>query len=414
MSKPNRSATDRDRKPANVLIFSEPPAFMASEMFAEELEADDRVPFVDPRALTLDERADLLKRIDAREVVGIRFAAVAFGDRPNKNRFRIASEEFEEVAPTFVDQMLKLTHSGGASSSVGTIIAARVRPDKEGVNELILAHEIDDKDAMAAFVNGRYKKFSIELAPSDDTRCSVCGTQMDMWGTYGFFNCEHSYENAEAVIFGGKGLGNAIVQNPAYEQAGITAAYFEQHQPQTSASRAEEAPPMAGTKDPGAGADNSPQPEAETKPVQFSQEDYNKMKARAEAAEKAAKEADKKRFDAAFNEAVKGRRVEASSAEKWQGRFEKLGADDAIEMLEEQPVNPAFSGDPTGFNPGEPGEGEQPKDEENPDAPYAAIKMLVEAGSLDSELAAKYIKARKAMPKHGRVNIGALAARLRG
>ena len=78
-------------------------------------------------------------------------------------------------------------------------------------------------------------------------------------------------------------------------------------------------------------------------------------------------------------------------------------------MLAEQPVNPAFAGEATGFNAGEQGEGEQPKADEA-DKRFATIRMMVDAGKVSASQAEKFIALRK---KGGSRHIAVLSAAMK-
>jgi len=167
---------------------------------------DPLVPTINPDAMTPEERLALVRRIEAREVYGLRFAARAFGSGPNRNNARLRPEQIDQLAATAASAPLVTDHAWEVGGIVGEVLRGEAR-DEDGERALYLMHELTEREAMVAFTQRRLRRFSVAIE-ADDWQGSASGGEIAARGNVRL-------------------LHNAFVSEPAYERAGVAQPFHQ-------------------------------------------------------------------------------------------------------------------------------------------------------------------------------------------
>lgn len=347
-------------------------ACFAAAAAASDLDAD-LAPWVDPSKLSFAQRATLKRRIEAGEVQAIRTWITAFGDEPNSNGIRPKPGRLSEFSASSRDVPFQRGHWRSTSSILGVIFDRRVRTDERDVEVLDLAHEITDPEAMIDFLDRKMIDFSISMR-LEDVRCSECEEPVvikeSWWSSYYDFSC--NCKGNEMFGFGPMELiHNAWVSEGAYRHTGVA--------PEFSAEQLEQLPPDLREKLIAYATEHghAPPKEKTTMPTkegtptvaellaQLEAEKTARLAAetKAETAELAAtksaekvKAAEDAQFEAAFETAVKERRVLPARKAHFETLYKGdenrsgMGLDFALESLGALEPDPRFAGEPVGFD----------------------------------------------------------------
>jgi len=133
--------------------------------------ADEKAPWINPADMTEGERAEMLAKIEAREVTALRFWAVVIGTAGNLNRVDFSPKNMKELA-TSADGSQNLLNGHGsyfggspADPIVGQVLMGKT-DKREGTGEVVamLGHRLADEYSMKQFVRYLWRNFSISAA----------------------------------------------------------------------------------------------------------------------------------------------------------------------------------------------------------------------------------------------------------
>lgn len=151
-----------------------------------------------PNTMTDEQRRDLIREVEAGDVMGIRFKALAFGDGANANGARLTAAQIDEVAATARGRDLVTDHAWSVAGVVGEVTGGEAR-DEGAERVLILEHEITDPAAMVPFLRRQWRKFSVALDAAGWTERNG-----EVWA------------NSPVRL-----VHNAFVSDPAYDKARV-------------------------------------------------------------------------------------------------------------------------------------------------------------------------------------------------
>lgn len=151
-----------------------------------------------PNTMTDEQRRDLIRQVEAGEVMGLRFRALAFGSGPNANGARLSAAQVDELAATAAGADLVTDHAWSVASIVGEVTGGEAR-DEGGERVLILDQQITDPAAMVPFLRRQWRKFSVALSAAGWTE-----RDGEMWA------------NSPVRL-----VHNAFVSDPAYAGARV-------------------------------------------------------------------------------------------------------------------------------------------------------------------------------------------------
>lgn len=316
-----------------------------------DLETDPMRPWVNPASLTSQERSDLLKKIDRRDVVGVRMVARAFRDAPNVNGFRPEPGRLAELAQLAGGAPYLSTHDRTVKNISGEIIGAFSRPTGPGgEDELYLAQEVTEPSEMAAFVRNERREFSIGFV-AERWECTACATEalMSPWGPIPTCDCEG------AEIFGMGAL--RFDHNAAVFRGAVRGTRPEDPRRfglfgQTHTTEGEKMPveKTPATATPEAASDHTAALAAKDARIAA-------LEAQVDAAEKA-------RLVAAFEAAVAAHRCDAAELPAFEKMRGALGVDFALAQLEARKPMASRPTEPVGLGASHYPEPEKPKPED--------------------------------------------------
>ena len=212
-----------------MLIINYSPQEFEAELNEAANEAD---PWIDPRALSGDDRRNLKARIEDGSIQSIRAWVTMLGDEPNTNRIRPTPGTLGELMGGRAAIAFVKNHSRDVDDIIGRVEQTRVRARaSDGVEQLQGLHRFNDKGAMSAFVNGNMTDFSVGLRGGKAPLvCSGCEKEARR-GLFGAMQFSCNCEDAELFIADATLLHNAWVTEGAYRDTGYAQNNSTKHNP---------------------------------------------------------------------------------------------------------------------------------------------------------------------------------------
>ncbi len=133
-----------------------------------------------------DERRELLRRLAAGELHELEFDAIVFRAGPNRNHLRIAEEELEGFAASFVGAPFLRDHNVGSVEARAGIVVRSALVGRAIRQTIRLTTQRD----LRAWLEGQIDRFSVSWF-YESVSCSVCGQE---WG-----RCSHRPGRSYAV-----------------------------------------------------------------------------------------------------------------------------------------------------------------------------------------------------------------------